>query len=394
MKKICICGQASFPRGDAAANYIEYLALALISCGYDVYVLSRGENKANEWDAGQQWYVHKKIKYLNQKNRIVHKKDYIINYFQEALFVEDKLKQIDIVQDDIVIIYSINYFYIKKLCQYVLSKKAKVAICVVEWHQSFQYVGGILNPVFWLEKFGFEKGIPLCAKIFAISESLECHFKEKGCETMLLPVMADLATERWNERKNVKRKFIYSGNNLNKDNLIMMIRTFASLQIHQLKKIEFHLTGMNAKTIGILKRKCSKEFNIISEILYFHEWMEYEDLIELYKEMDYVILLREKNKVTISNFPSKIPEMMSYGIIPVVSDVGDYTKKYLTDEKDCILIRECSINCAKKGIEKAITISEEEKQKLSINACRTVKEKFYYKVWSSQIQKFLEINSE
>ena len=85
-----------------------------------------------------------------------------------------------------------------------------------------------------------------------------------------------------------------------------------------------------------------------------------------------LILLRKKNKVTLSNFPSKVPEMMGYGIIPIVSKVGDYTDEYLTDGKDCIQVEKCSIEDGVAAIRKALQLSADERSRMV-----TVSQRFF-----------------
>ena len=84
---------------------------------------------------------------------------------------------------------------------------------------------------------------------------------------------------------------------------------------------------------------CSEEaLNKLSGVLVFHGRLEYAELLELYQNMDYLFLAREKNIITESNFPSKVPEMLVYGVIPVCSDVGDYTKLYLRTGENAISV--------------------------------------------------------
>lgn len=50
--------------------------------------------------------------------------------------------------------------------------------------------------------------------------------------------------------------------------------------------------------------------------------MKYGELIGLYQEMHFLLLARGVSQMTLANFPSKVPETMCFGIVPIVSEVG------------------------------------------------------------------------
>jgi trehalose-6-phosphate synthase len=80
---------------------------------------------------------------------------------------------------------------------------------------------------------------------------------------------------------------------------------------------------------------------------------------------------------------------MTYGIIPIVSQVGDYTKYYL-DETNSIAIKEDTAESCAEAIRKAIYMSNEEREQMLSNDRKTVKDKFHYKVWEEQLAKFIK----
>lgn len=77
--------------------------------------------------------------------------------------------------------------------------------------------------------------------------------------------------------------------------------------------------------------------------------------------MDYLFLAREKNIITESNFPSKVPEMLVYGVIPVCSDVGDYTKLYLENDVNAIIFEGAAPEECSQAYRRAINIDKEKR---------------------------------
>ena len=106
--------------------------------------------------------------------------------------------------------------------------------------------------------------------------------------------------------------------------------------------------------------------------------------------MDYLLLVRGRSRTTLANFPSKIPEAMTYGVVPICSKVGDYTKLYLKDRVNCIMIDGCSADKCCDVVSYATRLTKEKRMELSDNAKKCVKEKFDYHVWAEKIMHYFQ----
>jgi glycosyltransferase involved in cell wall biosynthesis len=110
--------------------------------------------------------------------------------------------------------------------------------------------------------------------------------------------------------------------------------------------------------------------------------------------VDFLLIARENKRSTNANFPSKIPESMCYGVIPIVSKVGDYSNYYLTDGKDSIMFNDCTADDCAKAISKAINLTFEERTKMSANSRKCAIEKFYYKNWADALCNYINSLSD
>ena len=128
----------------------------------------------------------------------------------------------------------------------------------------------------------------------------------------------------------------------------------------------------------------------LERILVIHKWMKYEELISIYQQMNFLVLARDTNQMTLANFPSKIPETMAFGIVPIASKVGDYTKYYLEDSVNSIFIYGCTVQNVLESIRKALKLSEEEYFKLSKSAVKCVETRFDYHVWSGTVKEMID----
>lgn len=394
MRRIFICAHAKFPRGGAEGNYVQYLALALHSKGYEVYVISRGGNREEDWDKEKKAYIYKDIFYDNSNRQYKGVWDYIYGYFSEGTEVVNKLDVQGFDSQDYIIFYVNNFFYLKEVYDYCKRKKSDASMCITEWYQPFQYEMGVFNPMYWLDYIGFHYGIPMSKKVIPISNYLGSYFRKKDCDTFVLPILADTSEYQWREKESSKKAhFIYSGNSLNKDSIEVILRAFCELSMEEKKSVHLHFTGFSKKTVSALRKKCRNELYQLKDVLQIHDWMRYEELVALYYNIDYLVIARETNKVTKSNFPSKVPEMMAFGIIPVVSRVGDYTEYYLKDGENSIIFDKCDVENCVSAIRKAISLTSDERKRIQANARKTVKLKFDYRNWANEISNWIEKES-
>lgn len=102
-----------------------------------------------------------------------------------------------------------------------------------------------------------------------------------------------------------------------KDALYEMLVAFSILSNAELMQIELHTCGI--KNSVIKEMLDNAQYDKLQPILHVHGWMKYDELIELYQNMNFLILARKTSQMTLANFPSKVPETMGFGIVPVVS---------------------------------------------------------------------------
>lgn len=393
MKRIFICADRSFPRGDAGANRILYIAKALKKMNWDVLVVSIGKNEEKHLSSNKKYYVYEGIKYHNIKTssqRIVRS---IEHNFIDGIKVINKLKQYKIDKNDKVLIYSSSFKFTYSLLKFLNRINVKLACDVVEWHQPFQFKLGKYDIRYILYRWCFDKLFPSSRNIISISNYLTTHFNNKGCNTITLPIYVDIK-QRDNinhERDNNVLNLIYPGNPYRKDSLITMLKAINMLDKCEKKRIVLHLTGVSKSHLYkcIPNNEQLLDDLIDSRNVVVHSWMEYDELIKLYNCIDFAFIARPINIVTKANFPSKIPELMEKGIPPITNKVGDIIN-YLSNEFDSILYDgEDLQNCA-NAIKKALNLSNEEIYTMHKNARNTAIDKFDYNQCSHHLDEFFE----
>ena len=96
----------------------------------------------------------------------------------------------------------------------------------------------------------------------------------------------------------------------------------------------------------------------------FHGWVSSDQLHTMYTESHF--LFKRVNQANISNFPMKLIELLSFGILPILSDVGDYGKM-ISDGVDGFVVPTGNLDAAVDCLERVTMLSEREYQ-LTTNA--------------------------
>ncbi len=382
MKRIIFCAQKRFPRGDAGSNRILYMAKAMSEFGFDVIVISTGMDNKQDFDGTFKEY--KGIKYTNIK-RLDGRIGKLNSFFNSGKNTVKIMKAINVNKDDTVIIYSSFASYIKPVWRFLKKNNVSTFFDVVERQQRFQFNRRILWHSYKEAFSCYHKS----GNVIAISENIKKFFEEKGCYAPVLPVFTDKDDYKAVEkRKTDKTIFIYPGNPYKKDDMKTMISAFAALSEEEKKKTEFHITSTKENTMRkILGEDYESLMNAVKDCVFVHSWLEYDELITLYEKAQFLLLARPDNVVTRANFPSKVPELMVTGTIPMVTDVGDITK-YLTHSKDSFIMdNPTTVDACKNAIIKSMELNDEEIKNMSINARKTAEEKFDYRNWTETVGK-------
>lgn len=383
--KVYICVDAEFPRGNASANYVEYLGKAIKEKNIDVSILGITQKAENGW------FHYQGMEYLNIHYPVGSKIETLDSRIHIGQKLVNAMEEQGIEKGDVIICYSENYFLLRRVWSFAKTKKIKVVNCVVEWHTADQFKYGCLDIFnYWYYRMAFAFGIGISKNVIAISTNLESHFKRKGCDVLRLPILADPFQFSYRKEKpGDKIRIIYSGVFRKKDAMDIMLKAFQKLTDEELSRVEFHITGSSRQQLESVVDFAETEWKRLENSIIVHEWLGYEELVGLLGSMHFGLIAKYPNRVTQSNFPSKVPEMMCYGIIPIMTNVGDCPTMYLEDGKDSILFEHCTVEECWQAIKRAIMISENDRCRMQENARKNVETVFYYKLWSDRIVDFI-----
>ena len=388
-RRAFICARQDFPRGSAGANYIQYLAMAFNEMGYTSIVISSGRYDACTYNVERKTYEYNGIELyipFKAKNKIIRHFEYM--YANQFVFT-NALKKYKLNSNDIVVSYLTDKNTLERIREFAYKRKAISIACIVEWlsrdvfssDKSYQrYCDTVANYV------------PKYDIVLPISSFIRSKYESKNCNILTLPIMADVSEYEYKDKRCENEiNIIFPANGKMKDSIDQMLLGVDKALRESNRKIKFHITNFNEeklKTLIVDYPEDTKE-SIVSFVKCY-SWLEYDELISLYQTMDFLLLARKTEQMSLANFPSKVPEAMTYGVIPIVSDVGDYTKYYLKDGYDSIIFSGYDSQACVEAVKRVLELSDSEIHEMRVNARHTAENRFDYHSWTQALNNVIE----
>lgn len=322
---ILYVGFFSLPDKDAAANRVMNNAKALRECGHNVIFIDEQvdycysqllESKHYEYGF-ETWTVRRpdsKIDFLRKMVSIASIKTVI-----------GKLEKVDM-----VIAYNypaIALFKLKTFCK--RNNIILVSDCT-EWYSGKEY-SFPLNIFSAVDSFLRMRVIQKRLDgLICISEYLADYYKRVP-HTLVVPPLVDTGSEIWKTEYTAfdgnKLNLVYAGNpGKSKEHLLPIIESINKSTNKQ--SIVFRIVGITKEQfISIYSNN-----NILpegsDEWLIFLGRKTHEDTINIIKSSDYMIFIRDRNRVTMAGFSTKFVEAITCGTAVITTDTGEL-KKYI-----------------------------------------------------------------
>lgn len=382
-KRIFICTDTDYPKLDAASNYVANMAKSLGMAGLDVYLISLDRSCSTATQINVEWGKADLFSYVAIPHCIVNKVETLKSRILCGRKMISLLEQMKCSKDDVLITYLYKAKTNNDIVSWAKKKKIDIYATVVEWFE-----GKFREQEKCFAQYG------RCSGVIAISRNIEEYFKRLGLKTMILPPMVDMSQKSLKvQSSNNKINFLYTGNFVGKDDMRVMLEALALLSDDMRSTIEFHVTRFDSEALKKAAGINEEIWNIIKDVVIAHGEVTVDELGRLLMNADYLPIARQVNRTTISNFPSKVPEAMAFGIVPIMTLVGDCANDYLTDGVDSILFDECTPECCAKAFERAVSIACDEDGKkyleLRKEAYNIVVRRFDIVNYSSQLAEFL-----
>lgn len=386
--RVYILAEREFPSGNAGGTRVRYLAKTLQRMGYEVIVFSLGENNDKDYVVSVNGFIFDGIQYENYPlSKGIEK--FFRRYIFSGLAAIAKLRCFGKGRPskDIVIVYTSNALYALPVLLYV-RKKYAVWMDVVEWFQEEQFPNAKFNVKYWLYRFCFVVLYPATRQVIAISSLIESEFKRRGCKTILIPSLYDahLGDGYPPPSASDTINLIYSGNPGTKENITSMFKGLIEVPVASRERFKFHFTGVTRREISKLLGSEFHLLDMLQGIVIFHAWMAYQDLLKLYAEMHFLYFVREPTVANLANFPTKLPELMTFGVVPLTTRIGDYGK-YLIDGVNAIVINDCDHLTCRDALNRVLSLTPSQCLQLRSGAKECVRENFDFRAQATRIER-------
>lgn len=383
--RILLFAPFSFP--DSCANAVRVIAFAklLQKNGHDTEILgvTAGEVVTDEIAFGIKYSMMHSLPYygIHAYRRINALKKGLSDYLANNSY-------------DLVLLSHIYYDYADVFRKYSKETGARLVINAVEWYERdnslFQGFRGKINLI--KNRIALRYIHPKMKNVIAISTLLDKHYKDRGCNTIIVPTIVDM-TEYYSvasqRAKNCEKLVIaYAGSPARKDYILNAIYALPLLSKEELSKIELHFYGPELKVLYDLG--LSEELlNTYRDNIICHGRIPYAEVKAKIAAADFTVLLRPNKRYANAGFPTKVGESMACGT-PVIANITSDLGKYIIDgETGIVCANETPEACA-EGFRRALAMTTEEKTKMRRAAYDMANTGFNYLSYVDDMREFLE----
>ena len=389
MRTVYFLSCEDFPRSGAVSNYIQYFVCALAEAGYTVKLIARKSSASYAYFNDLVRNGKIEIIELPKKQKSDGKLAQIKNEWKYLKKLYQIINDQQAGKDSLLITYISLIWYLLPIIYLRKKKGYKLAACPVEHFPREHFCGkhGWIN--YKVYRLYYNHYLPRTDMCFAISSRIKESIDCQGGKAEVIPIMADTGEYAVKEKEFIgKYNIIFPANGMMKDALQEMLDAVAELDDTLSRRMEFHICGVRKSDVLKLLGEHAKD-DMLNRI-HIHDWMEYDELVLLYQSMHYMLLARPVNLMTESNFPSKVPEVMTHGVVPIASDVGDYTKYYLRNGENSIVFQGCNKECCKEALTCALQTPYVDYLQLSANARLCAESRFDFHNWSDKLRDIIE----
>lgn len=375
---VLIVSPNNFPENDAGAVRDGCFAKIYQELGYDVVHIGMNPDSEKGSFKGVRYYS------IYQDNCGIARK--ISNSFSYGERLSQVMKKIikNSGKPSVIHMYDIPKSGIELLRKYSIKNNIRIVHDSVEWYSPCEFKMGCFAYPYLLKNRTNTKLIRKPMYVYAISRYLQEYYSEKGLKTLRVPVIMDSKEYCPKIVQDNVIKVVYAGSPAKKDYLKECIIAFGNLTNKERERMEFHIYGADENYV----EDCLSEKQIPEIVA--HGRVAREDVTRALAMSDFSILLRPANeRYTKAGFPTKSVEAMMNGcamICNLTSDLG----MYLKDEKNSIIVENCSSEAMTQALRKVIKLNRQEINEVKENAHKTAKEYFDYRIWVSAVKEFIE----
>ena len=329
MANILYVGFYSLPDKDAAANRVVNNAKALRDVGHRVWFLDEQQDCVNN-------IIETKHDVLGFQSWSALRP----NGFKGLLKKMTSIKNITTVVEeiknlDVIIVYNYPSIALIKLTKYCRKHNIKIAADCTEWYSGKDYN----FPMNVLSAGDSFLRMRLAQKkldgIICISSFL-CNYYRKCKNIVFVPPRVDKREDKWISDTYAfdrnKLNLIYTGNlGKSKETFLPIIEAID--EAVNKERIVFRVVGATKEEFLQICPNAEERINNMKDSVVFYGRVSHTESLKVLSSSDYIIFLRDRNRVTMAGFSTKFVEALSCGTPVITTNTGDIMR--YVNELDC-----------------------------------------------------------
>lgn len=319
MLKILYIGGFTLPDNNAAAHRVINNGKALRDIGYEVIYLNSLVKTTLNNIIDKDYFGFKCFEY---------KRENLFFYLFDCKIVKNMIEKISA---DIVIAYNYPSIALNKIRRYCNKKNI---ICISDCTEWYHPEGNIVHKL--IKFFDTEYRMRYVHKkmngVITISKYLDEYYK-KNVKTVMVPPLIDIKDDKWRKilmKENDPIVFLYAGSpSVTKERLDLIIEQFN--KYNGSNHIILKIVGISKQDyIRIYKKKC------IDNNVVFYGRLDNVTTVNMIKQADWTITLREKRRVVEAGFPTKVAESITCSTPVIINEFSNICD-YLNDSNSLII---------------------------------------------------------
>lgn len=289
---------------------------------------------------------------------------------------------------DVIIAYNFPAVALYKLLKYCKKNNIKLVSDCTEWY-NYQR-NSILGIIKCLDS---ELRMRFLNKkvdgVICISEYLYNYYENVKNKIILTPLV-DLEDKKWiidRSAQNSKIKLTYAGSpGSSKDKINLVIDSLMKINYFN-RNVSLNIVGMTRDGYFKIYPDHKPQETFIDEFTIFYGRIPHVCTLELIKQSDFTIFLRERTRSNMAGFPTKFVESISCGT-PVITNKTSDLEKYLVDGENGFWI---DINDEKARLNKLSEIFSMPRTKIEIMKEKVTGSKMFdYRKMTDKVDIFIK----
>lgn len=382
-KKALLVTFDKYPDMDAGAIRVHMFAKMLIEAGYSVYVISMGETTKYHLKNEQDGIRH--VSFRGQSSKAIFKVMYYLLFSARLLVM---LTRMDF---DVIIHTQLNYSCLQVLRMYTKKHRNTLVYDSVEWFSESEYKKGARDRSYKLNNNYNTKWIDKPSKVITISSYLEEHFRSRGIDSIVIPVIMDIYKIKVEKKMNGHLvEILYAGRPGRKDYIDVVCNAIDLLSDEDKNKIRFVILGCNEKQLinvcNVDKKLLERNKNVICA----RGRVPRPVVLDEYCNADFTILLRPQNeRYAKAGFPTKFVESMACST-PMICNLTSDLVNYAKNHENCIVLQDIECKTVADSLKQVLKLSNEEIRIMEGKARLTAEKYFDYRSYASAFLNFIE----